>query len=166
MNIEKVPIDTVHPDPANARSHPEANLAAIRGSLARFGQVLPILVDSAGVIRGGNGTWAAAKVLGWTEIEVTRADGLAGSELTALALALNRTAELSTWDVEALRASLAGLSADGLKATDLASIGFDSAYIASLQPPAAPASFPEVPQEGPLSHKCPECGYEWNGPTK
>lgn len=36
--MERVAIDSVHFDPANARKHNEKNMAAIKGSLARFGQ--------------------------------------------------------------------------------------------------------------------------------
>ena len=35
LAILRVPIDSLHQDPANARSHPERNLEAILGSLAR-----------------------------------------------------------------------------------------------------------------------------------
>ena len=59
-----VPIDSLTPDPANVRRHPDNNLEAIKASLKRFGQQKPIVVDSADVIRAGNGTWAAAKALG------------------------------------------------------------------------------------------------------
>jgi len=61
MTVERVPLDSVVPDPANARVHPQHNLEAIHGSLARFGQQKPIVIDQAGVIRAGNGTYVAAK---------------------------------------------------------------------------------------------------------
>lgn len=56
-------------DPANARKHSDKNLAAIKASLTRFGQQKPIVIDSSGVVRAGNGTLAAAKALGWAEID-------------------------------------------------------------------------------------------------
>ena len=42
LSIERVPIDTLHLDPANARLHPDENLDAIEASLRRFGQAEPL----------------------------------------------------------------------------------------------------------------------------
>jgi hypothetical protein len=51
-----VPIDALNLDPANARTHDEKNLATIMGSLARFGQRLPLVVQKQGmIVRAGNG---------------------------------------------------------------------------------------------------------------
>ena len=46
LEIRPVPIDSLHQDPANARAHGEDNLDAIVGSLARFGQAEPLVVQS------------------------------------------------------------------------------------------------------------------------
>lgn len=60
-----IPIDSLNLDPANARLHDEKNLAAIKGSLARFGQRLPLVVQQQGmIVRAGNGRVVAAKMLG------------------------------------------------------------------------------------------------------
>ena len=101
MKIETLPLSAVIPDPVNVRLHDGRNLDAIRGSLARFGQQKPIVVDSAGVIRAGNGTYMAAKALGWETIDVVRT-GLEGLDATAFAIADNRTSDLSTFDDAAL----------------------------------------------------------------
>ena len=69
-----VAVDGLHPDPANARTHDQRNLDAIKASLAKFGQRKPIVVQRQGmIVRAGNGTLAAAKALGWTEIAARRA---------------------------------------------------------------------------------------------
>ena len=76
MGMDLVPVyadqaggDSVSIDPANLRLHDDENIAAIKGSLARFGQRKPIVVNREGnVIEAGNGTWAAAKSLGWPKI--------------------------------------------------------------------------------------------------
>jgi ParB-like chromosome segregation protein Spo0J len=101
MTIETVGIESLSADPANARKHGERNLEAIAASLRRFGQQKPIVVDSRGVVRAGNGTLIAAKSLGWTHINIVRSD-LPASELTAFSIADNRTAELAEWDNEVL----------------------------------------------------------------
>ena len=56
------PLSEFTPDPANARRHPDRNLEAIRGSLARFGQRKPIVtrpVNGTLVVVAGNGTLEA-----------------------------------------------------------------------------------------------------------
>lgn len=108
-----VPIDSLLLDPANVRQHPERSLDAIKGSLARFRQQKPIVFDPATrVIRAGNGTYQALRALGKTTIAAVPSD-LEGSELTAFAIADNRTAELSKWDYEGLSESLRALQDEG-----------------------------------------------------
>ena len=70
LTIRRVPLDSLHLDPANARRHDERNFEAIKGSLARFRQQKPLVVDRNGMIRAGNGTYLAAKALGWKEIDI------------------------------------------------------------------------------------------------
>jgi len=81
-----VRMDSIAPDPANARLHPEANLDAIRGSLLAFGQQRPVVVDAKGVIVAGNGLYAAARLLGWTKIAAVKTT-LKGADRTAYACA-------------------------------------------------------------------------------
>lgn len=118
--IETVAIESLSSDPANVRRHPTKNLDAIKGSLARFGQQKPIVVDAKGVIRAGNGTFEAAKALGWTSIQVVRTD-LKGSEATAFAIADNRSGELAEWDEDALVTTLQSLQAEDF---ELNAVGF------------------------------------------
>jgi ParB-like chromosome segregation protein Spo0J len=106
MEIQTVPISTLTCDPANARRHPDRNLEQIKASLQRFGQQKPIVVDATNTVRAGNGTLAAAKALGWTTIAIVRSD-LQKTELTAYAIADNRSAELAEWDNEVLAMTLA-----------------------------------------------------------
>ena len=106
MVIETLPISTLSEDPANARKHPTRNLEQIKASLRRFGQQKPIVIDATNTVRAGNGTLAAAKALGWTTIQVVRSE-LPKTELTAYAIADNRSAELAEWDNDVLAATLA-----------------------------------------------------------
>jgi DNA modification methylase len=113
LTIRRVALDALHPDPANARLHNEANMAAIKASLARFGQVEPLVVSAATQqIVGGHGRLAAMRSLGWTECDVVEID-LNSIDSTALAIALNRSAELATWDEETLSKLLASLRDEG-----------------------------------------------------
>ena len=120
LEVESVPIESVFADPSNARLHNEKNLKSIVGSLARFGQQKPIVVDGDGIIRAGNGTHEAAKLLGWKSISIVRTS-LTGSDATAYAIADNRTAELALWDLPALSETLASLKAEDF---DLAELGW------------------------------------------
>lgn len=122
-----VPIETLIPDPSNARKHSKKNLAAIKGSLARFGQQKPIVISKDKIVIAGNGTLSAAKELGWTEIEVVESK-LTGSEITAFAIADNRTGELAEWDLDVLPGALKALGEE----FDLGEIGFDSNDLAKL----------------------------------
>lgn len=152
--VKTVPIASLTIDPANARKHPEKNLDAIRGSLARFGQQKPIVVDSSNVVRAGNGTLEAARSLGWTEIAVIVSD-LAGAEMQAFAIADNRTAELATWDDEVLQATLAALGQEDQAL--LAACGFEDFQFVEH----AVREFDESIADDQIT-KCPQCGHEFH----
>ncbi len=142
-----VPIADLHPDPANARSHDERNLGAIQASLAKFGQRKPIVVQRSGmIVRAGNGTLAAARALGWTEIAAVVVDE-GDVEATAYAIADNRTAELASWDEDVLGRLLGELQQtpdfDHLVA------GFSDGEIARLLGSVAGASDPDAVPEPP-----------------
>jgi ParB-like chromosome segregation protein Spo0J len=93
MEILTAALDDLIPDPRNPRGHPAENITAIKESLARFGQVLPLLVrESDCQIVAGNGTVLAMRELGWTEAQVPIYDG-DDQECRALSVALNRTGE-------------------------------------------------------------------------
>lgn len=140
-----VPIDSLNLDPANARVHGEKNLAAIKASLAQFGQRKPIVVQRKGmVVRAGNGTVQAAKALGWTEIAAVVIDD-DNATAAQFAIADNRTAELAEWDPDVLTTLL-----DGMDATTRSALGFDQAdfdaLLKDLSPDAAGAA---VNDDGP-----------------
>lgn len=94
-----VPIDTLKGLPNNPRL---GDVETVAASLTRFGQRKPIVVrKDDGTIIAGNHTWQAAKKLGWTEIAVAY---VGDDDVTAKAFALadNRTAELGSYDEQAL----------------------------------------------------------------
>jgi DNA modification methylase len=112
LAIRRVPLDSLHTDPANARSHGPENMDAIVASLKRFGQAEPLVVHKqTGRVIGGNGRLVAMKQLGWNDCDVVE---LYIDELTAtsLGIALNRTADLASWDEETLAKLLQELKAE------------------------------------------------------
>ena len=71
--------------------------------------------------RAGNGTLAAAIQLKWKNIDTIKSD-LEGSELTAYAIADNRTAELAEWDLEGLDLQIKDLD---LELRDIAYLDYE-----------------------------------------
>lgn len=162
LKVESVKIDSLTPDPANARAHDERNMAAIKSSLEKFGQRKPLVVTADDIVLAGNGTLAAAKELGWTHIYVHRTPAeWEYEQARAYSLADNRTAELASWVPDVLQEHLVDLDAAGFELSDL---GFES-----LTPPSDPEMierFKEYGDDIPTEHRCPKCGYEWSGSSK
>lgn len=124
-----VPIDSVRPNPANTRKHEAPSLDALKVSLAKYGQRKPIVVQKSGMlVRAGNGMLAAARELGWTHIAAVVVDE---SNVDAVAYELmdNKSAELSTWESEALALQLSSLKEDDI---DLALTGFTEAELTGI----------------------------------
>jgi ParB-like chromosome segregation protein Spo0J len=128
MNIETTAIAQLVPDPKNARRHDARSIEAIAHSLSSFGQQKPIVVTDKGVVVAGNGTLEAAKQLGWSEISVVRLPKTwTKKQVEAFAIADNRTADLSEWDIDNLVAQLGSFDDTMLDQT-----GFTSAEMADL----------------------------------
>ena len=147
LTIRRVLLASLAPDPANPRTHDERNLDAIRASLARFGQVDPLVVQKATRrVIGGHGRLQAMKALGWTECDIVELE-LDDLQATALNIALNRTSDLSTFDLPTLGRLLESLQ----EADALEGVGFDQAemdeLIRSLEDGGAG---PPVDDPGPL----------------
>lgn len=109
--IETVSIDAVMPDPFNARKHNQPNLSSIRKSLESFGQQSPLVVDRSGKILKGNGTWLAAKALGWRQIKIIRSD-LRGKKAQAYSLTDNKSSDLAGWETDVLAQSFSDMALD------------------------------------------------------
>jgi len=128
LAIERVPLKSLHLDPANARAHGDRNLDSIADSLKRFGQTEPLIVQgTSGRVIGGNGRLSVMRKLGWSECDVIRLE-ISDLEATALGIALNRTAELAEWDEGTLGRLLGELREEGA----LDGVGFDTGEIDEL----------------------------------
>jgi DNA modification methylase len=123
MKIERIALAKLRHDDQNARTHDQANLKAIAGSLEQFGQRKPIVITQDNKVVAGNGTLTAAKVIGWTEIDCVRVPAdWSADQIKAYALADNRTAELAQWDEQVMAAQLLDLQEAGF---DIEAIGFE-----------------------------------------
>lgn len=101
------------PNPRNARTHSDKQIAQIGASIRRFGFVVPIIIDDDSNIVAGHGRWLAAKQLGLLEVPAIRVKFLSEADRRAFALADNRIAELSGWDDNLLAEELKFLLEDG-----------------------------------------------------
>jgi 16S rRNA G966 N2-methylase RsmD len=100
-------------DHKNARKRTDRSAALIAESLKRFGAARSIVIDEDGRILAGNGTIEGAKAAGIQNIRVIETDGteiiavkrtgLSEDEKIGLALADNRTSDLSDWDKDMLQ---------------------------------------------------------------
>ena len=100
-------------DHKNARRRTEQSKQLIAHSIGRFGAARSIVVDEDNRILAGNGTIDGAKTSGIQRVRVIEADGdeviavrrrgLSEDDKVGLALADNRTSDLSEWDVEMLQ---------------------------------------------------------------
>lgn len=165
LKIETLPLDQLKPDPQNARGHDERNISSIMFSLKRFGQRKPIVADVKGVIAAGNGTYEAAKRLGWKTIQVVRTE-LTGAELDAYKIADNRTTDLSSWDyptlVDVLR-SIKDEDAGLVEAAGFIDNEADALLAAQWQPPPVESVEvePSKPKGGGQSHSLHFTDDQW-----
>ncbi len=126
-----VAIHTLTSDPGNVRRHGDRNLAAIAASLTKFGQQAPCVYVVRGdrhIVIKGNGLLAAARSLKWTHLAAVESD-LAGHDITAYAIADNRTTDLSEFDLEGLAAQIQELEQEDF---DLATLGFNEEEMTEL----------------------------------
>lgn len=156
MNVRTVKLSELHADPANARKHDDRNLNAISDSLKSFGQVEPLVVQkSSGKVIGGNGRLEVLRRSGATECAVVEVD-VDDTKAAALAIALNRTAELAAWDDETLARLLESLPEDMFAAT-----GFNSDDLGELLDKLAPEHATEDVVPEPRGEAVSRAGDLW-----
>lgn len=120
LEFEYLPVNSLKPYEKNARKHTDFDVGIIKKSIEQFGFNDPIGIwGKDNIIIEGHGRLLAAKELGMTEVPVIRLDHLTNEERKMYALEHNRSAELSTWDMDTLMSEL-----DDLKGFDLEGLGF------------------------------------------
>src|SRR6202049_1963166 len=119
--LEIWPIEKLIPYARNPRTHSDAQVAQIAASIAEFGFVNPVLVDSDAGILAGHGRLLGAQALKLREVPVIVLDHLNPAQRRAYLIADNKLAELAGWDDDLLRLELKDLQ---LEEFDLGVIGF------------------------------------------
>jgi DNA modification methylase len=146
LAIEYRPIADLIPYVRNARTHSEAQVALIAGSIREYGFTNPILVDGESGIIAGHGRALAAGKLGLATVPVIELAHLSEAQKRAYILADNRLAEQAGWDRELLALELGDLRD---LAMDLTSLGFDAGELDALlnasQPDPREDEVPPVP---------------------
>lgn len=122
MEIIKIPLSDLTPDPNNAKDHPDWQIEQIKNSIEQFGNLDPIGVwGEDNLIVEGHGRYEALKQLGYQEAECIRLDWLTEEERTAYALAHNKLTMNSGFIPEALDMNL-----DAIGEIDMSLFGFNS----------------------------------------
>jgi len=131
-------INDLKPDHKNARKRTDRSASLIQESLERYGAARSIVIDEDGRVLAGNGT-----------VEV------------GLALADNRTSDLSDWDASMLHhLSMEHEIDPWFEPEDLTELMDDRTDA------EAPEDFKDVDEDIETEHRCPSCGYEWSGKAK
>lgn len=145
------PIGELIPYARNARTHSDAQVALIAGSIREYGFTNPVLVDGANGIIAGHGRVLAARQLGLASVPTIELAHLTETQKQAYILADNRLAEAAGWDKDLLALELGDLRDLGV---DLTALGFDLGELDALlnagtpdpredevpDPPAVPVS--------------------------
>ena len=150
MQIEQIDIEDLIPYAMNARTHSDAQVAQIAGSIKEFGFNNPVLIDSDNGLIAGHGRVMAGRKLGLKQVPAIRLGHLTDLQKKAYILADNRIALNSSWDVELLKTELLDLQENDI---DLESLGFDLSELDTIIEPEIiegntdEDAVPEVPVE-------------------
>ena len=154
MHIEHLPIAILIPYARNARTHSDAQVSQIAGSIREFGFTNPVLIGLENDIIAGHGRVMAARLLKLETVPCIRLGHLTETQRRAYVLADNRIALNSGWDADMLSLELTGLLEQGVV---LESLGFSTDELAAMfnqptegltdpddvpEPPAVPVAAP------------------------
>ena len=167
MKIETLKTADLIPYARNSRTHSEAQVAQIAGSIREFGFTNPILIDKDNGIIAGHGRVMAAQKLGLDEVPCIRLSHLTETQKRAYVIADNQLALNAGWNEEMLGLELADLREMDF---DLDLLGFDAEGIEQFLNPEEPtvdhapeSSSQEIDAESfEMECRCPKCGFEFD----
>jgi ParB-like chromosome segregation protein Spo0J len=129
MKIETLKTADLIPYVRNSRTHSDAQVAQIAGSIREFGFTNPVLIDTDNGIIAGHGRVMAAGKLGLDEVPCIRLSHLTETQKRAYIIADNKLALNAGWDEELLMLELSDLQELDF---DLDMTGFDAEEIAGM----------------------------------
>jgi len=128
--IEWAPIESIRPNPKNARTHSRKQKRQIAKSIRKFGFLNPLIVDDGNMILAGHGRLEGARLEGMAHVPIIRFGHLTEAQKRAYVIADNKIAEQAGWDRELLSIELGELidllPVEGL---DVSITGFETAEI-------------------------------------
>jgi DNA modification methylase len=126
------PVRDLVPYEKNSRLHPEDQVAGIAASIAEFGFIAPIIVDTnRNRIAAGHGRLMAARLLGMDRVPVVAVEHMTERQFRAYVIADNKHTDNSRFDEAVFAAELADLRAEDF---DLEPLGFSDEELAALLP--------------------------------
>ena len=135
----------------NSRTHSEAQVAQIAGSIKEFGFNNPVLIDEDNGIIAGHGRVMAAQKLGLQAVPCIRLAHLSDIQRKAYVIADNRLALNAGWDDQMLTLELQELDGEDF---DLSLLGFEADELNTLLNPIKETEgltdedeVPEAPEE-------------------
>jgi ParB-like chromosome segregation protein Spo0J len=168
QQVEQVPTSDLIPYARNARTHSDAQVAQIAGSIQEFGFCNPVLIDGQNGIIAGHGRVMAANLLKLETVPCLRLSHLTDAQKRAYILADNRIALNSGWDEAMLANELQDLHADEI---DLGLTGFDAGELGKLlglddeEIDLPDSSTQEINTDNfQMQCKCPRCQFEFDPP--
>ncbi len=129
MKIEQIKTSGLIPYARNSRSHSDAQVAQIAGSIREFGFTNPVLIDADNGIIAGHGRVMAAGKLGMDKVPCIRLAHLTETQKRAYIIADNKLALNAGWDEEMLALELGELADLDF---DMGLIGFSEDELAGL----------------------------------
>ena len=184
FDVQIWPIDRLIPYANNPRINDDA-VDQVAAMIHEFGFRVPMLVKSDGSLIDGHLRLKAARKLGLTDVPVHLVDNLSDAQIKALRIAINKAAELASWDNEKLAIEFEELQNTDI---DLEVTGFNLAQIDNLTrqidknvSEVMESSFddsrgnsasnceggakelnPDDFSEDKFANECPKCGFKFN----
>ena len=104
---------------ALTRKHSRRQIKALMRLIARYGFIVPILVDQDNAVIAGHARVLAAQKLGMSHVPIIRIRHLTDPQIRALRIADNRLPELAEWDKETLTREILELQELHINAEEL-----------------------------------------------
>jgi DNA modification methylase len=108
--VERRPIAGLRPAGRQSRHHPARQMAALQAGIAKFGFIIPVVLNAEGRIIAGVARVEAAKALGMAEVPCIVTKHLTREQQRAFVIADNRLSELGAWNREVLQLELDDLA--------------------------------------------------------